>query len=102
MISAPLTKKIIHSFDALSGQLQSAAQFVLDRPHDVALKSMRDQARAANVKPATMTRPVQHLGFQGYDEIRELYAGAIRKGELATRARSAFRPPVKRRRATRP
>lgn len=82
MISAPLTKKIIQSFDALSGQLQSAARFVLDHPHDVALKSMRDQARAANVKPATMTRLAQHLGFQGYEEIRELYATAIRKGEL--------------------
>jgi DNA-binding MurR/RpiR family transcriptional regulator len=82
MISAPLTKRIIQSFDGLSGQLQSAAQFVLDHPHDVALKTMRDQARAANVKPATMTRLAQHLGFQGYDEIRELYAAAVRKGEL--------------------
>lgn len=82
MISAPLTKKIIQSFDGLSGQLQSAAQFVLDHPHDVALKSMRDQARAAGVKPATMTRLAQHLGFQGYEEIRELYAAAVRKGEL--------------------
>jgi hypothetical protein len=59
MISAPLTKKIVQAFDALSGQLQSAARFVLDHPHDVALKSMRDQARAANVKPATMTRLAQ-------------------------------------------
>jgi hypothetical protein len=53
IVSAPLTKKIVRSFDALSGQLQSAARFVLDHPHDVALKSMRDQARAANVEPAT-------------------------------------------------
>ena len=82
MIAAPLTKKIVQSFDTLSGQLQSAARFVLDHPHDVALKSMRDQARAANVKPATMTRLAQHLGFQGYEEIRSLYATAIRNGGL--------------------
>jgi len=82
MDSGPLEKTIVRSFDNLSDQLQSAARYILDHPHDVALKSMRDQARIAGVKPATMTRLAQQLGFEGYEEIRELYATAIRRGEL--------------------
>src|SRR5581483_10915319 len=49
---------------------------------DVALLSMREQAKQADVKPATMTRFAQRLGFDGYDDIRTLYADAIRNGGL--------------------
>ena len=55
---------------------------MLDRPDDVALLSMREQARRAGVPPATMTRLAQRLGLEGYDEVRALYAGAVRDGTL--------------------
>ena len=55
---------------------------VLERPRDVALLSMREQARQAGVQPATMTRLAKHLGMDGYDEVRELYAAAVRDGDL--------------------
>jgi DNA-binding MurR/RpiR family transcriptional regulator len=51
---------------------------VLDRPSDVALLSMREQARQAGVQPATMTRLAKRLGLEGYDAVRELYADTIR------------------------
>ncbi len=38
---------------------------------------MREQARMANVQPATMTRLAQWLGFSGFDELRALYADAL-------------------------
>src|SRR5262249_19596888 len=57
-------------------------RYMLDRPDDVALLSMREQARRAGVPPATMTRLAQRLGLEGYDEVRELYAGAVRSGAL--------------------
>src|SRR5258707_14940617 len=63
-------------------QLQTAARYVLDRPDDVALLSMREQARRAGVPPATMTRLAQRLGLEGADEVRALYAGAVRDGTL--------------------
>src|SRR6516162_11029901 len=66
----------------MSPQLQAAARYVLDRPRDVALLSMREQARKAGVQPATMTRLAQRLGLEGYDAVRELYAEAIRNGDL--------------------
>jgi DNA-binding MurR/RpiR family transcriptional regulator len=82
MDHGPLTEQIIQSFDTMSGQLQTGARYVLERPRDVALLSMREQARQAGVQPATMTRLAKHLGMDGYDEVRELYAAAVRDGDL--------------------
>ncbi|EWY35995.1 hypothetical protein N825_22365 [Skermanella stibiiresistens SB22] len=65
-------------FDGLPGRIQLAARFVLDNPREVALLSMREQARRIGVPPATMTRLARHLGLQGYDDIRALHADAIR------------------------
>jgi DNA-binding MurR/RpiR family transcriptional regulator len=75
-------RPIVEAFEALSPQLQTAARYVLDRPDDVALLSMREQARRAGVPPATMTRLAKRLGLEGYDEVRALYAGAVRAGTL--------------------
>ncbi len=82
MEGGPLTRPIVEAFDALSPQLQTAARYVLDCPDDVALLSMREQARRAGVPPATMTRLAKRLGLEGYDEVRALYAGAVRDGTL--------------------
>jgi DNA-binding MurR/RpiR family transcriptional regulator len=82
MDQGPLTEQIVRAFDAMSVQLQTGARYVLDRPRDVALLSMREQARQAGVQPATMTRLAKHLGMDGYDEVRELYAAAVRDGDL--------------------
>ena len=65
-------------FDGLPGRIQAAARFVLDNPHDVALLSMRELARRADVPPATMTRLAQHLGLSGYEDIRAIHAAALR------------------------
>jgi DNA-binding MurR/RpiR family transcriptional regulator len=78
----PLNASLVEAFDVLPPQLKAAARYVLDRPDDVALLSMREQARRAGVPPATMTRLAKRLGLEGYDEVRELYAGAVRSGAL--------------------
>jgi DNA-binding MurR/RpiR family transcriptional regulator len=82
MSQGSLTDQIVETFEEMSPQLQAAARYVLDRPGDVALLSMREQARKAGVHPATMTRLAQRLGLDGYDAVRELYAEAIRSGDL--------------------
>jgi DNA-binding MurR/RpiR family transcriptional regulator len=71
--------KVKQVFDELPGQIRVAAGFVLDNPQEVALLSMREQARRAGVPPATMTRFAQHLGFAGYDEVKAIHADAIRE-----------------------
>ena len=82
MDQGPLSEQIIRAFDTMSAQLQTGARYVLARPRDVALLSMREQARQAGVQPATMTRLAKRLGMEGYDEVRELYAAAVRDGGL--------------------
>ena len=88
MDGGPLTQPIVEAFETLSPQLQAAARYVLDKPNDVALLSMREQARHAGVPPATMTRLAQRLGLDGYDQVRALYAGAVRTGALGFAGRA--------------
>ena len=78
MDQGPLTGRIVAAFDAMPAQLQAAARYVLDRPSDVALLSMREQARQAGVQPATMTRLAKRLGLDGYEAVRAMYAETIR------------------------
>lgn len=66
-------------FEALSPQLQQAARWVVDHPTDVALLSMREQARRAGIPPATLTRLAQRFGLKGYDVVRKLHAEAVRQ-----------------------
>lgn len=82
MDPGPLSARVVAQFDGMSAQLQAAARYVLDHPRDVALLSMREQARKAGVRPATMTRFAQKMGLPGYDAIRGLYADALRGGAL--------------------
>lgn len=79
MNNGPLAENIVKAFDSLTPQLQVAARYVLDHPRDVALLSMREQARRAGVQPATMTRLAKHLGFNGYEDIKDMYADAVRE-----------------------
>ncbi|MDD7970294.1 MurR/RpiR family transcriptional regulator [Roseinatronobacter alkalisoli] len=62
----------------LPGQLRHAAQWIVDNPRDVALLSMREQARRAGVQPASMTRLAQALGYEGFDELRAQHADILR------------------------
>ena len=84
---APLHAEIVAVFDRIPRQLQAAARWVLDHPQDVALLTVREQAKRAGVVPATMTRLAQRLGLDGYDAVRDLYAESLRR-----RASSFFSP----------
>src|SRR6202158_2702077 len=82
MDRGPLTEQIIKTVDDMPAPFQAGARYVLDRPRDVALLSMREQARQAGGQPATMTRLAKRLGMDGYDDVSELYAAAVREGGL--------------------
>lgn len=88
MGDAALVGLLKSGFDGLSPQLQEAARWVIDHPADVALLTTREQARRAGVAPATMTRLAQRIGLKGYDEIRKLYAEAVRRRPENFRARA--------------
>jgi DNA-binding MurR/RpiR family transcriptional regulator len=78
MAAGALTRRIAAEMATYPERMRSVAAFVIEHPQEVALLSMREQARRAGVLPATMTRFAQRLGYSGYDELRALYAQSIR------------------------
>lgn len=76
------------SYERMPRQMQVAARWLHDHPTEVALLSMREQARLAGVSPATLTRVAQRLGFEGFDKLKEIFANTIRErpGSFADRA----------------
>jgi DNA-binding MurR/RpiR family transcriptional regulator len=78
MGSAEIVERIKFAMDDMPVQMRTAARFIMDHPSEVALLSMREQARKAGVPPATMTRLAQRLGFSGYQDLKDGYVEAIR------------------------
>lgn len=88
MEKGPLAELLVERFENMPPQLRVAARFVLDHPKDVALMSMREQAHQAGVSHSTMMRLARWLGLDGYEDMRSLYARALREttaGEPARR-----------------
>ncbi|STS10635.1 DNA-binding transcriptional regulator HexR [Ewingella americana] len=65
-----LIQKIKDQYESLPKQVRLVASFVLNYPQEVAVMSMREQAKLAGLPPSTMTRFAKRLGFSGYDDIR--------------------------------
>lgn len=79
MSYAALTQQIEARFGTLSPKLRQAARYLLRRPDDVALKSMRQLAADAGVQPATMVRLARALGFGAFEELRRPFADRLRQ-----------------------
>jgi len=73
-----LLKRINESYQNMSPQVQLAARYVIDNAEDVALVSMRQLAKEANVHPTTMVRLGQFLGFEGFNDMRDLFQHRLR------------------------
>lgn len=74
----PIANLIKGSYEGLPPQLKVAARWLVDHPAEVALLSMREQARRARVPPATLTRLAKRLGFDGFERLKELFAAQVR------------------------
>ncbi len=87
---AAVKQRLEDAFPGLSPQLRQAARFVLDRPEDVALHSMRQLASRAGVHPSTMVRLARAMDFPGYVDFREPFRERLRGGAsgYVDRARS--------------
>ncbi|WP_085043769.1 MurR/RpiR family transcriptional regulator [Ensifer aridi] len=75
----PVASVIKDSYERFPRQMRVAARWLVDHPTDVALLSMREQARRARVPPATLTRLAKRLGFDGFDELKEIFADNVRE-----------------------
>ncbi|MEO8835868.1 MAG: MurR/RpiR family transcriptional regulator [Caldimonas sp.] len=75
--------RIGRDFDALPPQVSRAARWLVDHAGDVALLSMREQARSAGVSAPTMVRLARALGFADYGGLRRPFQSALRSGRAA-------------------
>jgi DNA-binding MurR/RpiR family transcriptional regulator len=103
MVPQPVSRRLAAEFPSLPERMREVGRYLLDHPEDVALLSMREQARRVGVPPATMTRFAQRLGYAGFDELRALFAASIRgrvsdfgvrAGELAARRERLGEPTL--------
>lgn len=76
-------------FSALTPQFQNAARYLLNQPTNVPVLSMRKIAADARVQPATLVRLAQHLGYSGWQDLREVFVDAFHSSSqpYAQRAR---------------
>ncbi|RWI54749.1 MAG: MurR/RpiR family transcriptional regulator [Mesorhizobium sp.] len=72
-----LTDHLVEEYESMPKRLRVAARFVLDHPKEVALMSMRQQARQAGVSHTTMVRLANWLGLGSYDDLRAFYFQAL-------------------------
>ena len=82
-------ERIADDLTDLTPEVRKAATYVLERPQDVGVLTVREIARAAKVNPNTVVRMARQAGFKGYDDFRAPFRDAIRQGaaEFPDRAR---------------
>lgn len=80
-------RRVGRTYETLPAKLGMAARWLTEHPADVALLSMREQARGAGVSAPTMVRLAQQLGFTDYASLRrpfqEAMAGARPRSAVA-------------------
>lgn len=63
----------------LSAKLKEAADFVVTNPVDVATRSLRTVSKDANLSPATFSRMSAALGYDNYEDLRDVLRLAIER-----------------------
>lgn len=73
-------EQIRQRFNELSPALQQVARYVLDHPNEVVTGSMRNVGTRSQSTPATLVRFAQHLGFEGWPQLKEAFAADMGLG----------------------
>ncbi|MFJ1302348.1 MurR/RpiR family transcriptional regulator [Pseudomonadota bacterium AL_CKDN230030165-1A_HGKHYDSX7] len=81
MPDLPLPEEVLRTLRArlasLPPELERAAHWVVTHPVEVGLWSMRRQAQAVGVAPATMLRLARAAGHESYDDFRRPFQSAL-------------------------
>jgi DNA-binding MurR/RpiR family transcriptional regulator len=78
-MDSPIGKLLAEHFGTMPPQMKIAARWIADHPADVALLSMREQARRSGVPLPTLSRLAKRLGFDGFEALKSVHAGQIRE-----------------------
>ncbi len=79
-VSDAILERLAHELTGLTPEARKAATYVLENPQDVGVSTVREIAKAAQVKPNTFVRMARQVGFDGYDDFRMPFRDAIRRG----------------------
>lgn len=79
-VSKQILNRLAGELPDLTPEARKAAAYVLENPRDVGVSTVREIARAAKVNPNTVVRMARQVGFEGYDDFREPFREAIRRG----------------------
>jgi DNA-binding MurR/RpiR family transcriptional regulator len=88
--AAAVLRTVGERFDSFTPQLRRAARWLADHTTDVALLSMRQQARRAGVSAPTMVRLARTLGYPDYESLRQPFRDAVVSGRAEPGSRHAF------------
>ena len=74
-------------YGLLSTKLKEAADFVVSNPVDVATRSLRTISKDAKLSPATFSRMSTALGYESYEDLREVlrYSMERQAGSFSSR-----------------
>jgi DNA-binding MurR/RpiR family transcriptional regulator len=80
IVSSTVLQQLADALPELTPEARKAATYVLENPRDVGVSTVREIANAADVKPNTVVRMARQVGFEGYEDFREPFRDAIRRG----------------------
>lgn len=80
-VSSGILARLADELSDLTPEARKAATYVLENPRDVGVSTVREIAQAANVKPNTVVRMARQVGFEGYEDFRQPFRDAIRRGD---------------------
>jgi DNA-binding MurR/RpiR family transcriptional regulator len=84
-LESPIGNLFAEHFEGMPPQMKVAARWIADHPTDVALLSMREQARRARVALPTLSRLALRLGFSGFEALKSVHAGHVREQNASFR-----------------
>jgi DNA-binding MurR/RpiR family transcriptional regulator len=82
--------RLLDQFEQLPTQLQIAARYIIDHPHEVGVQTMRSLAGEAGIHPNSFVRLARHIGFSGYDALRERFRDFVRGGVGSSQERARW------------
>ncbi len=74
---------LAEALETLAPEPRKAGCYILENPNEVSVSSVRELAEAADVKPNTLVRMARSIGFEGYEDFREPFREAVRRGQVS-------------------
>ncbi len=70
-------RRLAANYGSLSNKLRQAADYVAANPVDTATRSLRSVARDSGLAPATFSRLARAIGYESFEELREVVRVSI-------------------------